>query len=464
MNQDCNLNFSPLHDSLKSSDFGKDFVWGVATAATQIEGAASSYGKGESIWDAFCRKQGRVLHGDTPEEATDFYHRFEEDIRLMRTMNITNFRMSLSWSRILPQGTGVVNTEGVDFYHKIFDCCFQNGITPWVTLYHWDLPQALEARGGWTNRKILDWFGEYVTVCAENFGEKIRHWMVLNEPMVFTGAGYFLGIHAPGRKGIHSFLPAVHHAGLCQALGGRILRTLLSDAQIGTSFSCSHITPSSKKERDVGAAKRADALLNRLFLEPSLGMGYPFEDLPGLKRLQTYMSPGDEDNLRFDFDFVGLQNYTREVVKYSCFVPYIRAKIIPATNRGVETTQMDWEVYPEGMYHMIRQFDAYPGVKKILITENGAAFRDPVYNGQIRDTAREDYIRQYLGQVYRAKKEGCAVNGYFVWTFTDNFEWAEGYAPRFGLVYTDFETQQRIVKQSGHWYAHFLETRNKHQF
>ncbi len=441
---------------LKKYDFGSDFVWGVSTAAYQIEGGHNIEDKGISIWDAFVTKKGAVFQGHHGEIACDFYNLYKQDILLMKEMNIPNFRFSLSWSRLMPNGTGVVSQKGVDFYNRVIDFCLDCGITPWVTLYHWDLPHSLEEKGGWTNRDILNWFEEYAVFCATAFGDRVKHWMVLNEPMVFTGAGYFLGVHAPGRKGLRNFLPSVHHAVLCQALGGRILRKLVQGATIGTTFSCSQITPSSNSKRDVMATKKADALLNRLFIEPSLGLGYPMEDVKVLKKISTYQKPEDEKNAIFDFDFIGIQNYTREVVKHSYLVPYLRAKIVKATKRKVKTTLMDWEVYPQSIHSMIRKFNAYNGVKKIIVTENGAAFEDHLNDGKAHDPDRLSYLQDYLEQVHRAKEEGLEISGYFVWTFTDNFEWAEGYYPRFGLVYVDFETQKRIIKSSGKWFKDFL--------
>src|SRR5690606_4140079 len=345
---------------------------------------------------------------------------------------------------------------GIDFYNRVINFCLECGITPWVTLYHWDLPQALQNKGGWTNREIVNWFENYAQVCATHFGDRVKHWMVLNEPMVFTGAGYFLGLHAPGNRGLKNFLPAVHHAVLCQASGGKVLRNLIPNAQIGTTFSCSQITPYRNTKRDILAAKKADALLNRLFVEPSLGLGYPTEHVPILKRIERYTKPVDENNMVFDFDFIGVQNYTREMVKHDWLVPYLRAKIVPASKRNVKTTLMDWEVYPPSIYNMIKQFSQYKGIKKMLITENGAAFSDALINGKVNDTDRKHYLQTHLEQVHKAKKEGMNVEGYFVWTFTDNFEWAEGYRTRFGLVYTDFKTQERIIKSSGKWYKSFL--------
>ncbi|MCK0144509.1 GH1 family beta-glucosidase [Arenibacter sp. F26102] len=444
------------HFNLQAGDFGDSFVWGVSTAAYQIEGAHDIHDKGPSIWDEFSSKKGNTYKNQNGKEACEFYHKYQEDILLMKKMNIKHFRFSLSWSRILPKGIGTISTQGIEFYNNVINFCLKSGLTPWVTLYHWDLPHALEEKGGWTNRDILGWFEDYVTICAKNFGDRVKNWMVLNEPMVFTGAGYFLGVHAPGKKGLRNFLPSVHHAVLCQAAGGRILRNLVSSANIGTTFSCSQITPYRNNRRDHRAADKADAMLNRLFIEPSLGMGYPWETIPVLKQIKPYIMPEDAKRSVFEFDFIGIQNYTREKVRHSFFVPYIKARIIKASRRKVRTTVMDWEVYPPCIYNMIKRFNGYPGVKKIIITENGSAFIDKIEEGTVYDKERLSYLQAYLKQVHKAKREGLKVDGYFVWTFTDNFEWADGYFPRFGLVYVDFKNQQRIVKSSGKWFSAFL--------
>jgi beta-glucosidase len=281
--------------------------------------------------------------------------------------------------------------------------------------------------------------------------------MIMNEPSVFTGAGYFFGIHAPGRTGLKRFLPAVHHAVLCMAAGGRVLRNALPNVQIGTTFSCSYVEPLTNKPKDVNAAKRVDTLLNRVYIEPVLGLGYPVEGLPVLKKMEKYMVPGDLEAMKFDFDFIGIQLYTREVVDYSYLTPYIHASIVQAKNRHVEITEMGWEVYPPSIYEILKQFNKYTGIKKIYITENGAAFPDEVKDGEVDDPKRAAYLQNYLQQVLKAKDEGCKVSGYFVWTLTDNFEWAEGYHTRFGLIHVDFDTQQRIIKSSGQWYANFIK-------
>ena len=437
-------------------EFGEHFKWGVSTAAYQIEGAHNADGKGASIWDSFVQKKSKIAGNDNGNIACDFYKRYAEDIALMYKLKIPNYRFSIAWSRILPYGIGAVNYKGIDFYNKVINFCLELGIEPWITIYHWDLPQALEQKGGWTNREIINWFGNFTQCCITHFGDRVKHWMVLNEPMVFTGAGYFLGVHAPGRKGLSSFLAAAHHAALCQSIAGNIIRTTKSDCKIGTTFSYSHIEPQNNKEKDVAAANKVDALLNRLFIEPLLGLGYPTKDLKILQRIEQFMQAGDEAKLAFDMDFIGLQNYTREIVTHAPFMPFLRAKIIKADKRKVPFTTMNWEVFPPSIYQALKRVNAYPGVKEIIITENGAAFKDEVINGDIEDEQRTDFLKKYIHQVLLAKQEGVKVNGYFIWTLLDNFEWAEGFHPRFGLVHVDFKSQQRRVKASGNWYSSFL--------
>ncbi len=444
-------------EGIRRDNFGENFKWGVTTAAFQIEGSCAVDGKGPSIWDTFTSKKGRIKNGHNANTACDFYNCYQKDVALLRRLNIPNFRFSISWPRVMPDGKGRINQRGLDFYNRLIDHCLENDVDPWLTLYHWDLPQALEQHGGWTNRDIVSWFSDYTALCAQHFGDRVKHWLVMNEPMVFAGAGYFLGLHAPGRTGLSNFLPTVHHVVLSMAEGGRVLRSVLpAGAQIGTTFSCSHIEPFSDSQRDVDAAARADLFLNRLFIEPVLGMGYPTSESKILKRIERFVKPGDEDNMKFDFDFIGLQNYTREIVRYSLFTPYIHAKLVKAQKRNVPLTEMGWEVYPPAIYHIIKKYDAYPQIKKLIITENGAAFPDKEVDGRVEDLERLKFIKDNIEQVYRAKQEGAKVDGYFVWTLTDNFEWAEGYHPRFGLIYVDYENQRRIIKSSGKWYASFL--------
>lgn len=437
-------------------EFGKDFHWGVSTSALQTEGACNADGKGPSIWDEFAARKKKIMTGDSPAEACDFYTKYREDIALVKDLGIPNFRFSIAWSRLIPDGTGRINQKGIEYYHKVLDTCLEFGIEPWVTLYHWDLPLALEKKGGWTNRDIIHWFEEYVRICVNEYKSKVRYWMVLNEPMVFTGAGYFLGVHAPGKRRLKNYLPAMHHAVLCQSIGLKTIKEIQPDAQVGTTLSCSYVTPFSNSKRDVETASRIDALLNRTFLEPALGLGYPTDSIPFFKKVEKYIKPGDYDLMLADFDFIGIQNYTRKVVKHSYFIPYLNAKLIAADKRKVYHTHMNWEVYPEAIYEMIKKYSRYKGVKKIVVTENGASFWDELKNGEVQDIDRKRFLQSYIAQVLKAKKENLKIEGYFIWSLTDNFEWSEGYHQRFGLVYIDFATQQRIIKQSGYWYKDFL--------
>lgn len=438
---------------------GDDFVWGVSTSAYQCEGAHRADGKGPSIWDEFSQRKGSIYGGHNANDACDFYNRYHSDLKMVSELGIRNFRTSISWPRIFPLGSGKVNAAGVDFYQRLIDRCLELGITPWLTLYHWDLPLELSRKGGWTNRAVLGWFEEYAQICAQYFGDRVKHWMVLNEPMVFTGAGYFFGIHAPGRKNLNEFLASAHHAALAQAVGGRVLRCLVSNAEIGTTVSCAQVTPWRQTEADFRAALKVDALLNRLFVEPMLGMGYPLDALKGLHVIEKYVQTGDEDRMRFDFDFLGIQCYTREVVRYSVFTPLLRAKVVAHEKRGGARTDMNWEVFPETIYNMIMKYSQYAGIKKIIVTENGAAFPDNAEGSIVRDPARMNFLDDHIKQVVRARLDGGKVDGYFVWTLLDNFEWAEGFRPRFGLIYVDFKTQRRVIKSSALWYSELINGR-----
>lgn len=448
-----------MFDSIpvKASDFGNDFLWGVVTAAAQNEGAAKMGGRGPSIWDDFARKVGKIKSGHQPTGACDFYHRYKDDLLLVKALGFRVFRFSISWSRILPEGTGKVNAEGVLFYHQVIDECLQLGLIPFFTLYHWDLPLALEKQGGWTSTHMLKWFTRYVQVCVKEFGDKVKHWIVLNEPMGFTSLGYMIGKHAPGKMGLSNFLPAVHNAVMAQAEGGRIIRTHVADAEIGTSFSCSEIIPFTQSEKDKAAAKRIDILLNRLFIEPALGLGYPSDDFLLMDKLYLHNKAWKyKEKMQFDFDFIGIQNYFPVVVKYNAMIPIIQATDVSAKRRKLPVTDMGWEINPNSFYNIIEQFASYKGVKKIIISESGSYFKDKLVAGVIDDQQRIDYHQQFLRALLKAKNNKLPVAGYFAWTLMDNFEWSEGYHATFGLVHVDFSTQLRTVKASGHWFRQFL--------
>lgn len=446
--------FAP--SELSKSAFGDDFLWGVATAAYQIEGAWNTDGKGPSVWDTFSHKKKNIKTGENGDVACDFYNSYAQDIDFIKQMNMQVFRFSTAWSRIIPNGTGAVNQKGLDFYNRVIDTCLEKGIQPWLTTYHWDIPQVLEDKGGWTNRDVISWFSEYVEVISLAFGDRVKNWMVLNEPLAFTALGYLLGIHAPGKMGMGKFVPAAHHTTLSMTEGGRIIRRNVKDAQVGSTFSCSALDAYKDKPIHNRAMERADALINRLYIEPVVGLGYPVDALPAIKKVEKYMKAGDEEKMKFDFDFIGVQNYSREILRGNILIPYMKGLNVPAKKRDVEITEMGWEVYPEGMYRVLKKFASYPNVKKIYVTENGCAFPDVVDNGRVHDAKRVQFFKDYLAQVLRAKNEGAPIKGYFVWSLMDNFEWAEGYRTRFGLVHVDFKTQQRIMKDSALWFKEFL--------
>lgn len=442
-----------------ADEFGKDFSWGVAMAAQQNEGAWDAGGRGPSIWDTFCKRRGKIKDNGSPHTACDFYYRYKDDLLLAKALGFNVFRFSISWSRILPDGTGRINKEGVAFYHKLINECLVLGLTPYITLYHWDLPQALEKEGGWASYHILKWFGRFVTICTEEYGDKVKNWIVLNEPMGFTSLGYMLGKHAPGKKNLSLFLSAIHNAALAQAEGGRIVRSIVSKAHIGTTFSCSEVMPYTSKPADVAAARRVDILLNRMFVEPALGRGYPQEE--GFVLLDKLHMQNKAwkytDRLKFDFDFIGVQNYFAITIKHNQIIPYVHASEVKAAARKVPHTALGWEINAESLYRMLKRFWLYGGVKEIIISESGACFKDKLVNGVVDDKERIQYFNDYLQAALKAKRKGINVKGYFAWTLTDNFEWNEGYKARFGLVHVDFKTQLRTIKNSGYWWRNFLQ-------
>lgn len=442
---------------MQSSDFGNDFLWGVATAAAQIEGAANDYGKGPSIWDTFSKRTGKIKKGHQPTLACDFYHRYLEDIALVKTLGFKVFRFSIAWARIFPLGHGSINPQGVAFYHRVIDECLMQDLVPMVTLYHWDLPEALSKEGGWTAFGINSWFNEYVTFCAKEYGDKVKQWIVINEPFGFTSLGYMLGVHAPGQTGVNNFFDAALHTAIAQADGAKILRAEVSSAVIGTAFSCSEVVPYTQSAQDLLAAKRTDALMNRFFFEPVLGLGFPTADWEVLEKFAiSHSTWRHQERMKFDFDFIGLQNYFPLVIRYNAFIPILQAWEVKAKNRKVPHTAMGWEINADSFYRIIKQFASYPQVKSIMVTENGAAFHDKVIDGKIDDRERIVYFEAYLSAMLKAKNEGINITGYLAWTLMDNFEWAEGYQARFGLVHNDFKTQQRTIKQSGYWWQQFL--------
>lgn len=449
-----------MNNSFSSAEFGNDFYWGVAIAAQQNEGGRSEGGRSDSIWDHFAGQKGKIKNVDKIGDACDFYHRYREDIALTKLLGFNSFRFSLSWSRILPDESGNVNQEGIRFYQNVIQECLSVGLTPFVTLYHWDLPQALELKGGWASPLMPLWFRHFTKVCARAFGKDVKHWLVLNEPMGFTSLGYLLGKHAPGRRSVKDFFAAVHNALMAQGIGGQLLRQYVPDAQIGTTFSCSEVIPYRRESQDIEAAKRVDVLMNRLFVEPLLGLGYPH--LPGFKfieKMELYnLAWRYREQVRFDFDFIGLQNYFPIVVKHNPLIPYIQASEVSPKERGANYTALGWEINSGSFGNIVRQFAKYENMPRLMITENGAAFKDIITGGnRINDDRRIHYFETHLKELLSLKAVGLPIDGYFAWTLMDNFEWAFGYQPKFGLVAVNRNTQQRTIKKSGYWFQSFLK-------
>ena len=436
--------------------FPEGFHWGAATAAYQIEGGWNLDGKGESIWDRFSHTSGRIKHGATGDVACDSYHRWREDLALLREMNLRSYRFSIAWPRILPDGAGAVNQRGIDYYRRLADALLEAGIRPFPTLYHWDLPQALEERGGWPNRDTAGRFADYARIVVRALGDRIPEWILLNEPNIFTTMGYLAGIHAPGRRDPEAWLRAGHTANLAQGEAFRAMRAERPDLSIGSAFNMSACEPAGDAEADRDAAERWHRLVNLWHLEPALRGRYPdaFPEGPPLERMGV--RDGDLERVRAPLDFVGINLYTRSLVRAHPEDP-LGIGVLPVGPVGGSEgprTDFGWEVWPRALHDVVlritREFDR----PRIEITENGCSYADgPGSDGAIRDERRIAYYRGYLEALARAIDAGADVRGYHAWTLLDNFEWSEGFAQRFGLAWVDFATQDRTLKQSGRWYG-----------
>jgi beta-glucosidase len=431
--------------------FPQGFVWGTATASYQIEGAWNEDGRGLSIWDTFCRQPGKVANGDRGDVAADHYHRWRQDVAIMGELGANAYRFSIAWPRILPMGKGTVNQAGLDFYERLVEALLARSITPFVTLYHWDLPQALQDRGGWIERDTARYFADYCHEVARRLGDRVRHWITHNEPFVAGIAGYLYGDNAPGIQDPAAAAAATHHLLLSHGYGLEALRDAAPGCQVGIALSLIPIHPASDSERDEEAARRVDGLHNRLFLDPLLRASYPQDLLEAVVQLAPPLRSGDLERIAAPIDFLGVNYYTRTVVRYDPDEALLRASSVrPA---GSQYSQM-WEIYPAGLYELLTRLKAEYAVEHLYITENGVPVPDVVSpDGQVHDTPRIRYLRDHMAQAYRAMQDGVPLHGYFVWSLLDNFEWALGYDMRFGLVYVDYATQERTIKDSGRWYA-----------
>jgi beta-glucosidase len=436
-----------------SRSFPPDFVWGAATAAYQIEGAVRADGRGESIWDRFSATPGKVRNGETGEIACDFYHRWESDVRLMQDLGLDAFRFSIAWPRVLPAGRGAVNQAGLDFYDRLVDKLLAAGIEPYVTLYHWDLPQVLEDAGGWPSRATAEAVVEYVEAVAARLGDRVTRWITHNEPWVVAWLGYSWGVHAPGRTSDADAIATSHHLLLSHGWAVDVLRRESPNAEVGITCNLAHVDPVSGSPEDADAARQVDGNLNRWYLDPLFRGEYPADMLEQYAPNAPDVRDGDLAAISAPIDFLGVNNYSRHLVRASANGEG------PHMVRDPESqyTDMGWEIYPDGLYQLLTRLRDDYGPAAIYITENGAAFGDiRGHDGQVHDPERRSYIASHVDAVGRAAEEDVPVKGYFVWSLLDNFEWAFGYSKRFGIVYVDFPTLERVPKDSFHWYRDFI--------
>ena len=446
-----------------SRTFPDGFLWGTATASYQIEGAVAEDGRTPSIWDTFSHTPGKITGGDTGDVACDHYHRVEEDVALMRELGVDVYRFSLAWPRILPGGTGAVNQAGLDFYSRLVDTLLENGIRPFATLYHWDLPQALDDRGGWLNRDVADWFAEYAAVTVGALGDRVRHWTTLNEPWCSSILSYTVGEHAPGHTDTVEGIVAAHHLMLAHGRAVPVIRERCPEGEVSITLNPTQVYgPEDGDASDADAVRRADNLFNGLFFDPIFAGRYPdgfLEDTAPVTD-HSYIRDRDLVEIAAPLDNLGVNNYFPTRVRAA------RDGERGTTLAGMERvvveaprpphTAMGWEILPQGHYDILMR-SAKEGGIPIYITENGSAWPDVVSeDGRVHDPDRIGYLHGHLGAVADAIEDGADIRGYFAWSLLDNFEWAHGYGKRFGIVYVDYHTQERIIKDSGREYARII--------
>jgi len=445
----------PLQSSpaaAEEASFPADFVWGASTSSYQIEGAVNEDGRGNSIWDTFCRTPGHVKNGDTGDVACDHYHRWREDLDIISRGGFAAYRFSTAWPRILPTGSGAVEPRGLDFYDRLVDGLIARGIAPWLCLYHWDLPQALQDQGGWLNRDIAEKFADYARVVGKRLGDRVRHWAIFNEPNIHALFGHGMGEHAPGLKGLPSMLAAIHHQNLAQGHAIQALRAEHSGLSLGTVISLQPARPASDSGDDRRAAERFDAMWNGACLDPLMTGAYP---APIAEDLTPLIADGDLATMRQPTDYLGVNYYAPMYVMHApqtLFGAWFGA--VPA---GTRFTAIGWPIDPGGLtQELVRLRDRY-GDPDLYVTENGACYDDPLAaDGTVHDDDRVAYLRDHLAAARGALAAGVKLRGYFVWSLLDNFEWAEGYSRRFGIVHVDFATLKRTPKSSYRWLAEFI--------
>lgn len=444
-------------------EFPADFRWGCATSSYQIEGAVSEDGRGESIWDRFCAQSGRIRDGSSGAVACDHYHRWAEDLDLAREMGLNAYRFSIAWPRIFPDGGGgQPNSKGLDFYSRLVDGILERGLEPWATTYHWDLPQALQEKGGWRNRDTVEAFTKYTDVLSRHLGGRVKRWITHNEPWCTAFLGHFEGVHAPGTKDWKTALQVCHHVLLSHGLAVPIIKANACDAQVGIALSLHPLRPATGSAEDRAAMIRHDGLRNRWFLDPLYGRGYPEDIWAVCGKDAPSVHAGDLKAIAVPTDFLGINYYFPETVANAPGESPISTRVV--TPENVERTAFGWEVSPVGLGTLLRRVTNDYAPAQIYVTENGSTYDDVVAaDGSIQDVSRSRYLSRHLNAVRDALDNGIPLKGYFAWSLLDNFEWAEGYIRRFGLIHVDFLTQKRRLKQSGKWFRAFLKAPSNQQ-
>lgn len=433
--------------------FPDGFRWGAATSSYQIEGAVRDGGRGQSIWDTFSHTPGKTVNGDTGDIAVDHYHRWHQDVAMMRELDLQAYRFSVAWPRIIPEGVGPVNQEGLDFYDRLVDGLLEAGIEPWATLYHWDLPQALGDQDGLKNRDIADAFEAYVGAVTDRLGDRVKKWITINEPFVAGFIGYWWGMHAPGETSRAAGLAAVHNLLRMHGKGVDVVRERVPDARVGITLNLTSVYTLGDSEADEDEVRRDDGLSNRWFLDPVFKGSYPEDMVEEFGDDMPEVHPGDMELMSRETDFLGVNYYMPSYVKAGVENAFFDPSLAP----DYERTATGWLVEPRGLKDLLVRIDQDYGPEEIYITENGAAFDDdrPV-DGRVHDPRRLAYYHGHLGACHDAIGQGVPLKGYFAWSLMDNFEWSEGYSKRFGIVYVDYSTQERTPKDTARWYANVI--------
>jgi beta-glucosidase len=450
-----------LPEQIAAARFPKDFLWGMATSAYQVEGAWNADGKGESIWDRTAHTPGKIRDGSNGDVACDQYHRYKEDVAIMKRLNMKSYRFSISWPRILPEGTGTANQKGLDYYGRLVDALLEANIRPFCTLYHWDLPQALEDKGGWPNRDLASYYADYAAVLARNLGDRITVWAPFNMPEEFTRDGYGTGGAPPFRANIDQFLKAAHTVNLAQGMAFRAIKAASSKATVGSAYGMEPVYPKTNSEADRAAAARVHNYANLYYIEPAFHGTYPKAFVGEIPYEAMGFRPGDEKIMKVPLDWLGVHYYVRLIASdasngappdVSSHDPYAQIRIELA-NEGPKTDG-GLEMWPHGLYDLMMQISRNYDHPIIEITETGGVFMDaPGADGRVADLRRIEFYRQHLAELARAMADGARVRAYHAWSLLDNFEWGSGYTQRYGLTYVDFATQKRTIKDSGLWYG-----------